>query len=367
MAEDWSLLMSFLPIDWRELACQNSALKGLRQDKDEENLLRVLLMHVGCGYSLRETAVRARQSGIATMSDVALLKRLRKSEGWLHALCCGLFEELAVCSDLHKIPERVRLIDASSIKEPGQTGSIWRLHYSLSLPSLCCDFFEITPCKGKGNGESLCRYDAKEGEHLVADRGYSTAQGVYSIVSQGADVTVRLNPQNLRIFKLNGQPLNLPKVLGKIVKTRQCVDLAAQISDRNGMHCVAGRICAVRKSKAAIAIAHKKLHQRAIRKGEELQEATLFYAQYILVFTTVAADQSSAKGILDLYRLRWQIELVFKRFKQQAELGHLPKSDPASSRAWLYGKLLTVLLTEKLIAHAERFSPWGYALQEQDL
>jgi hypothetical protein len=60
--------------------------------------------------------------------------------------------------------------------------------------------------------------------------------------------------------------------------------------------------------------------------------------------------------------LRWQVELVFKRFKQIAQLGHLPKNDPQSARAWLYGKMLVALLVEKLIAHARSISPWGYPL-----
>jgi hypothetical protein len=55
-------------------------LKGLRQDKSAETLLRVLLLHVGAGFSLRETVVRARAAHWADLSDVALLKRLPKSK-----------------------------------------------------------------------------------------------------------------------------------------------------------------------------------------------------------------------------------------------------------------------------------------------
>ena len=91
--EDWDVLLSFLPRDWRELAQDTGALKGLRKDKTVDNLLRTLLLHLGCGHSLRETVVRARQAHLADLSDVALLKRLRKSKGWLHALCVRLFEE----------------------------------------------------------------------------------------------------------------------------------------------------------------------------------------------------------------------------------------------------------------------------------
>ena len=75
--------MTFFPDDWRDLASETGALKGLRKDKSPDGLLRVLLMHLACGHSLRETVVRARQAGLADLSDVALMKRLRKSRDWL--------------------------------------------------------------------------------------------------------------------------------------------------------------------------------------------------------------------------------------------------------------------------------------------
>ena len=147
MDEDWAVLRSFLPAGWEELGRSSGALKGLRKDKSAESVLRVLLLHLGCGHSLRETAVRARKAGLAQLSDVALLKRLRKSSDWLHGLCVALFCErgLAVEPGL-----RVRAFDATTVREPGRTGSLWRVHYSLCLSSLRCDFFEVTPARGAG-------------------------------------------------------------------------------------------------------------------------------------------------------------------------------------------------------------------------
>ena len=83
MREDWNLLVLFLPGNWRELAASTGALKGLRKNKSAENLLRVLLIHLGCGHLLRETAVRARKAQMAELSSVAPWKRLRKSQDWL--------------------------------------------------------------------------------------------------------------------------------------------------------------------------------------------------------------------------------------------------------------------------------------------
>ena len=63
--------------------------------------------------------------------------------------------------------------------------------------------------------------------------------------------------------------------------------------------------------------------------------------------------------------MRWQIELVFKRLKSLAQLGHVPKHDDRSSRAWLYGKLLVALLAQKLIRIGRDISPSGYPLSVQ--
>ena len=119
-------------------------------------------------------------------------------------------------------------------------------------------------------------------------------------------------------------------------------------------------MCAVRKSEQSTQLALKKLRRRATQHGLALEPQTLLYAGYVMVFSTLLEAEFSAPTILEWYRLRWQIELVLK---QIARLGHLPKNDPASARAWLYGKLLVALLTEKLIAHAKTISPWGYQLQ----
>jgi IS4 transposase len=82
---------------------------------------------------------------------------------------------------------------------------------------------------------------------------------------------------------------------------------------------------------------------------------TLEFAKYVLLFTT--RWLGSAADILECYRMRWQIELAFKRLKSLAQLGHLPKHDNRSSRAWLYGKLLVVLLAQKLIRIGRDISP----------
>lgn len=68
------------------------------------------------------------------------------------------------------------------------------------------------------------------------------------------------------------------------------------------------------------------------------------------------------RKVLDWHRTRWQVDLVFQRFKSLAQLGHLPKHDDESAKAWLFGKLFVAFLAEKLVSHARAIFPWGLRL-----
>ena len=90
--------------------------------------------------------VRRRTVGL---SDVALLKRLRKSRGWLQALCIEVFQEQGMAAKASADGCEVRAFDATTVSEPGRTSSLWRIHYSVRLPSLTYDFFKLTRTKGR--------------------------------------------------------------------------------------------------------------------------------------------------------------------------------------------------------------------------
>jgi hypothetical protein len=128
LKEDWAVIEGILPSDWQDKAKEMRALFIPKEFKDASTLLRVMLIHLSDGCSLRETAVRARVSGLVAVSDVALLKRLRKCGPWFGWMCQQLTKRL-IGSELAQLPgKRVRLVDASVVCEPGATGSTWRLH-----------------------------------------------------------------------------------------------------------------------------------------------------------------------------------------------------------------------------------------------
>lgn len=362
--ENWDVLKSFFPPEWEELAHKTGARsRRLRGFVSTEALLRTLLLHVARGYSLRETVVKAKAAELASVSDVALLKRLRNSREWLRELCVLLLAENGI-----QVPEvadglRMRMVDATIVKEPGKTGSQWRIHYSLRLPDLHCDHFALTPTCGVGSGESFQQFPVQPGDYIIGDRGYSTAPGVEYLTGQGAYTLVRVNTGALSFVSAREHRFELLPHLARLYEGGALGKWKVFVQGTPPL--IPGRLCALRKSEQAIAQAHHKLKQEASKKQLHIQPDTWEYAKYIIVFTTFPTDRFTAADVLEWYRLRWQIELMFKRLKSLAELGHLPKYDEESSQAWLYGKLFVGLLTERLVQTARAISPWGYRLDSR--
>ena len=361
--EDWNVVMSFFPKNWRWLAKRHKVLKGMRKDKNPEHFLRALLIHLGSGCSLRETSVRLRQANIVDISDVALLKRLRKSKDYLHALCKSLLFESGK-------PERrirgreFRLFDSTVIEEQGPTGSLWRIHYSIRFPSLRCDFLKLTPVKGHGNTESFLQYPLNKGDYILADRGYSKAKDIHYASLEGARVCIRVNYQSLKLNDLNGNKFPLLERLEEALpEAGNTGEWDVLVPGKNG-EAVPGRICALKKTAVSAERAQKKAKKRAAKDGAKIKEDTLRFAKYVVLFTTFPKVDFSTEEVLEGYRFRWQIELIFKRFKQIASLGHLPKKDNTSIEAWVYGKLFVAILTQRIIDYASSFSPWGYSLEK---
>lgn len=360
--ENWKVILSLFPSNWKELAKETGAMvRKLRTFASEDAVIRTLLIHIAQGYSLRETVVKAKAADIANVSDVALLKRLRLSELWLKELCKSLFNEHGFKNPKASKTIRMRLVDASNVKEPGKTGSLWRIHYSLQMPDLKCDYFKLTTTKGDGSGETYKHFPVKEGDCIIGDRGYSTAQGIEYLSNSKAFSLVRVCSQSINFYSGHGKPIDLLSKLRKLKTANQIGEWTIYVKKENG-NLIIGRICAIRKSECAIKQAIKKIKRNASKKQTVTRSKTLEFAKYVIVFTTLPKKDFDASSVLEWYRLRWQIELIFKRLKSLAGLGHLPKYDDASSRAWLYGKLFVGLLVEKLITQAGKFSPWGYSL-----
>jgi hypothetical protein len=359
--EDYDYLVRFLPEGWQDQARKQGALRRCRKIPNAEVLLRVLLIHLAEGCSLRETAVRAREGGLVDMSDVAIMDRLKVAGDWFLWMNRELMKEwvLRQPASVFGSERQVRLVDGTRIKEPGPTGSSWCIHYAIGLPSLQCTELEV--CDSHDSGESFTRFGIRPGDLFVGDRVYGARPGIYHVVDGGGDVLVRYPVTNLPLCDTRGRCFNLLPRLRSLRNTQTGQwPVVLPWKDRE----LRGRVCAIRKSRQAAERARQHVRRSAQKHGSKTAPETEEAAGYIFVFTTVDEAEMTPTAVLEMYRGRWQVELVFKRLKSILDLGHLHKVDEQGAKAWIHGKLFVALMIETLLRQGESFFPWGYPLRK---
>lgn len=357
--ENWECLKRFLPERWEEMAQPLGVWRRQpRSIPSTEALLRLLLIHLADGCSLRETVVRAREGGLADISDVAMMKRLLSSGEWLRWMAVQLLQRRGVSSEPPSWLSgyNVRTVDASVICEPGSTGTDWRVHYSLKLFGLQCDEFHLT---GPKVGESLLRFHVSAGDLILGDRAYGHVKGFRYVLNKDGHFLTRLRNKAFGLRDALGNDRSLTELLTPLDIGE--VGHWPLFSHVKGQEDIPLRICAIRMSEEAAEQAIRRAKKEQRKKQQALNPETLALHRYVVLATSLP-ETISARQALELYRARWQIELAFKRMKSIMGLGHLPKGKENSAKAWIHGKLLVAFLAEALIEDGRLFSPWGYPI-----
>ena len=108
---------------------------------------------------------------------------------------------------------------------------------------------------------------------------------------------------------------------------------------------ISGRLCAVRLPPDKDEEARVRLRRE---QGNDVTAESLEMAQFVVVFTTVPGDRLSTEQVMELYGLRWQVELSIKRDKSIAGLDRLPNFRDDTIRSWILAKLLLTQIARKI-------------------
>lgn len=333
-------------------ARQYGAFQRPRKVKSAEDLLRLMLAYGPGGRSLRLTAAEAAACNIADICDVSLLERFRRCADWLTALCerllpggdppAGGFEGL------------VRLIDGSRIEGPGKT--CWRLHLCYDVARQRIADFAVTPM---AQGEKLERVRLRPGEIGILDRGYPQPDSLRKARKAGSDLLVRLTWNSLNLRDATNRPLDWMKLFAQAARTGS-VDLPVTVHKPRGrFEPLPLRLVIVPKPPEIAATARKKAANTARKNQHRADPRTLQAAECLILITSLDAAAFPPHLLATLYRVRWQIELAFKRLKSILHLDRLPAKDPDLARAWITAHLLLALLIEDTAAELAEPPPCG--------
>jgi hypothetical protein len=357
--DHWPELSARLPADFdmEATARARGAFTRAREIKNAETLLRLALAYGGLGMSLRETCAWAEAGGIVSMSDPSLLDRLCKAGPWLGDIVAALIAEQAKVPAGRWSGYRLRALDGTSICQPGADRTTWRLHVGYDLATGQVDQLELTDGKG---AENLQRLTYRPGDIVLGDRYYARPRDLRPVIDAGADFIVRTGWNSLRMLQANGEPFDLFATLTAQIEQESEV----QVRIHEGMTQTPSeplllRLVIRRKDRQQAEAEQKRLLKDAKKRGKQPDPRSLEAAKYILLLTSLPADAFPPADILALYRLRWQIELAFKRFKSLAGLDMLPAKKLELARAWIYARLIVAIIAEQIAGQVPDSSPSG--------
>jgi len=351
--EDWETLLSYLPSNYAELAEEHKQLEqqyGHARISRADDLLRLIFLHVGADMPLRQTVALVAEGGGPAISPNSLHMRMRRSAPYLQALIAGM-------TPWTTRPEQWGgydpiACDGSSFSGPGATGTDARIHAALRLSDLSVFAAHTTTAEG---GESLRRFHWLPGQLVIADRGYCTGPGITYVVDHKADVLVRLNRGTLPLFMRNDKPIDVEAHLRTIPEGR-IVERNVRLRVWIGGHLrvVDGRLIATRLPEDKVEEARARVRKEL---GAKCSEEALEMAAYVALVTTAPKSRLSAEQCLEAYRLRWQIELLFKRWKSLCHFDRLPNQREDTILSWLCAKVLLGLVLDRIAAAAPPLSP----------
>lgn len=349
LTDEFPAFLARLPadLDLDRLAVEHKAIQRGRKIKSGEVLLRLALAHGPGGMSLRDAAGWAGMLGLADITNPSLKYRLDASVNFLTAITNHLLATRSACHELHWPGRTIRVADGTCICKPGSQGTDWRVHGVFDLASGGFSHLELTDGKG---AETLSRGASVAGEVRIADRGYGRAKAWQEFRQDSggkADLIVRMKWNSFQLAGEDGAPFNLIDHLRALPDDQHPHEVCVQ-ARVNRCHGEPIRLIILRKPPEAVEATRKALLAQASRKQKTIDPRSLIAAEFLILATSLPAEGYKAEDILAAYRLRWQIELAFKRLKSLIRIDKLPAYTDLGARSWLYPHLILALLCDEL-------------------
>ena len=350
LTDQFSDLLARLPVglDLDRLALETKAIQRRREVGDGATLLRIALARGPGGLSLRQTAAWASLQGIAEISNPGVKYRLNQATGFLASLVERLLAAKAPGAELRWPDRMLRLADGTCVSKPGSTGTDWRIHGVFDLGRGGFAHLEVTDQHG---AEALERGAPLPGEIRIGDRNYARAPALQRFCAQSggkADFIVRLGWNAMQLATPAGTPFDLIDYLQCLPADMSPHEVNLHAHVGRGEPDLAVRLIVQRKTPDAAEATRAALRRAAAQKGKQLDPRSLIAAEFMILATSLPRNGYSAKAILAVYRLRWQIELAFKRLKSLLHIDRLPTHTEPGSRSWLYAHLVLALLCDDL-------------------
>jgi hypothetical protein len=244
----------------------------------------------------------------------------------------------------------VAVLDSSTITLPDALATSWpgcggrvttgtqaalKLTVRLDLGTGRLDGPELGTGRTQDRATALQRAPLPAGALRITDQGFWSLAVMAALAANQSYFLSRYHRQTH--VQLDGVWVNLPQWL----TTQTAADLDLPVVLGKAAH-VSARLLAIRVPQEVADERRRKQRADAKREGTRVPPAAL--ADWTLLVTNAPPELLSLTAARVLARLRWQIELLFKLWKQHGKLAVSRSTNPDRILCEVYAKLLVVLL-----------------------
>jgi hypothetical protein len=293
--------------------------------------------------------------------------------------------EPAAVELLNRFPA-VELLDSTTIGLPDALATVWRgcggrtaagtqaalkVTVRLDLVTGRLTGPELNAGRTQDRATALQRAPLAAGGLRIADLGFAALGVLRGLAERGAYFLSRL-PTQWGVVRPDGTRLEVATWLRGQDPAAEAVELAVELGVAARLP---ARLLALRVPATVAAGRRRKLRAAAKRAGKAPSAVALARADWTLLVTNVPADRLAAAEARVLLRARWQIEVLFKLWKQHGQVDAWRSAKPARVRCEVYAKLLGVLAqhwallaggwpgpARSLVKAVARLRDWGLPL-----
>lgn len=252
-----------------------------------------------------------------------------------------------------KLKDSTRFDIPNCLKEhfPGFGGKVTSeagisIQCELDLKNNCIHELDITSAKKNDVTDAKEKInDIEKGDLIIRDLGYFSSKILKSIIEKKAFFLSRLKSK-MTVFDKNQEELSFKKIYNKMIESQMTrYHLQATIGEKEKV-----------PVRLMIELMPDEIYQERIRKMEKenkkrKQKTSDEYkirAHFNLMVTNIPEKDLPAENIYMLYKIRWQIELMFKTWKSVMGINQIHPMKYHRLLCLLYAKLTLFLINNQI-------------------
>lgn len=197
-------------------------------------------------------------------------------------------------------------IDATNLPIEGKSSESIRIHTQYSLNSDCIVYDKISD---NHSAESTEHFKIESECLYTADRAYGKSNQLVYMMEKDANFIVRFSPNHINFY----EDINCKNKINFQEKISNVDFICQSCYVKYKKQIFPVRIIGAKKPLEKQEESEQKVKKKAKKNQYEVSQKTIDYSKWLFLATTL--DEVPPNEIIAFYRLRWQIELFFKRSK----------------------------------------------------